>query len=1202
MSPPAHSHSPADDARTDSACGYTHGGASDFFATLMQLDRQADVRARYRLLHAVLSQAVEQRIARVRIHFSGLFSKIDYLLKECREEQADNSLARAIHDTRRRLSHIDDTPPETLRHTLPHDIKAVGKFIAVTYGLAIPPELARTFPPTPLPPSLSRLRREGEVVEEVRCVVDSWDDSRLRCTREDTGEEAVVSYAHRSPYELGDWSYLRTMWRKGMVVNLVRPRTEGGVIIPELFILHPDFLINVTSVAACFETYGISSLVDTLNKLRPAPRSEAICLGNFAGQLLDETTYGRHPAYAESVRTFFRRNALALATTPDLTADFHRNARQQQAHIRQAIENTYRRQVSRSFKSEENILEPSFFSPTLGLQGRMDFLDLSYRVLIEQKSGKGRFRPGGSPQELGGAQTKHLVQVLLYRALLHYGYRHARYEDLQSFLLYSRYPDGLLAVASAPLLLFDAFRVRNEIACRESDAGTAGFGFLAQLTPEKVFPAASGKLWQLYGRPALASLLAPLSSATPTERAYVLRMLRFVATEHVLSRVGNRVKEDAGFASLWNCSLTAKREAGSLYERLALELPPVAEGAPIESVFLRFAEEVDMDTTNFRTGDIVLLYPYTGLPDATQTVVFRATLEQIRPGGVLLRLRNPQSTSAVFTHFRHERWAVEHDFMEASYTALYRGVYSLLSATPRRRQLWCGLRDLQKDMSVTRRGDYGSEEFNDLVLHARQASELYLIVGPPGTGKTSFGIVNLLHEQLLDPQGGSVLLLSFTNRAVDEICSKLVTMRVGGRPVGFLRIGSEVSCAEPYRCHLLERHAENCRNVEEVKKLLAETRVICGTTTALNAQSALFDLKSFRLAIVDEASQILEPHLVGLLSARHGEADAIEKLVLIGDEKQLPAVVQQLPQESAVSEPELRAIGLTDCARSFFERMLRRHAFRPDGQPDETVCHRLTRQGRMHPSVARFANEAFYEGRLRPVPLPHQQEAEAQMTRSDHGIDRLLATRRMAFVSYSEEEPAETDCGTDKVNLTEARMIAATAARVRMMWAGRFDAAQTVGVIVPYRNQIAAVRRALAPYGLSGLASITIDTVERYQGSQREVIIYGFTARKYYQLAFLTHNEYTDPLSGSVVDRKLNVAMTRARRRLVLIGHAPLLEHGATFRRLIDYARRTGCFFSVEAERYAAGDFHVDVPPSAAATGNGRNPASAQKPPGRREQ
>lgn len=1178
----AHSREQDRSVRTQSVCGYAHCGAADFFVTLMQLDRHADVRVRYRLLHAVLTQAVEQQIGQVRIHFSGLFSKIDYLLKEHRACRTDSSLARAIHDTRRRLSHLDDTPSDLLQRTLPHDIKAVSKFIATTCALDIPPALARTFPDTPLPPSLSRLRREGEVVEEVRCVVNSWDDTHLRCTREDTGQDATISYTHAGPYELGDWSYLRTMWRKGMVVNLVRPRTEGGVIVPELFILHPDFLVNVTAVAGCFESYGVSSLIDLLNKLRPAPRSEAICLGNFAGQLLDEATYGKHPDYAESVRTFFRRNAIALATTPDLSADFHSNARQQQAHIRQAVGETYRRQVSRSFKSEDNILEPSFFSPTLGLQGRMDFLDLSYRVLIEQKSGKGRFRPGGSGEELGGAQTKHLVQVLLYRALLHYGYRRARYEDLQSFLLYSRYPDGLLAVSSAPALLFDALRVRNEIACRESDAGTQGFGFLERLTPDDVFPTASGKLWELYGRPQLASLLAPLASASSLERAYVLRMLRFVATEHVLSRVGNRVKEDAGFASLWNCSLTDKREAGNIYERLALELPPTPEGTPIEEVFLRFGKEADMDTTNFRTGDIVLLYPYADLPDATQTVVFRATIDRFLPEGIWLRLRNPQSTSAVFAHFRHERWAVEHDFMEASYTALYRGVYALLSTTPERRQLWCGSRALRTDASVTQRGEYGSKEFNDLVLHARQASDLYLIIGPPGTGKTSFGIVNLLHEQLLDPQGGAVLLLSFTNRAVDEICSKLVTMRVDGKPVDFLRIGSSISCAGPYRNHLLERRTDGCRNVEEVKKMLREARVVCGTTTALNAQSALLDLKPFRLAIVDEASQILEPHLVGLLSARHDGADAIEKIVLIGDEKQLPAVVQQLPQESAVSEPELRAIGLTDCALSFFERMLRLYAYRPDGQLDETVCHRLTRQGRMHPAVAQFASETFYEGLLRPVPLPHQQESEARTTHSAHGIDRLLATRRMAFVSYPEEENTENVCGTDKVNLTEARMIAATVARVRMMWEQDFDPAQSVGVIVPYRNQIAAVRQALAPYGLPDLAGITIDTVERYQGSQREVIIYGFTARKHYQLSFLTHNEYVDPHSGSVVDRKLNVAMTRARRRMVLIGHAPLLEYGLTFRRLIDYARRTGCFFSIEAKRYAAGDFEVDAPATSA--------------------
>ena len=82
------------------------------------------------------------------------------------------------------------------------------------------------------------------------------------------------------------------------------------------------------------------------------------------------------------------------------------------------------------------------------------------------------------------------------------------------------------------------------------------------------------------------------------------------------------------------------------------------------------------------------------------------------------------------------------------------------------------------------------------------------------------------------------------------------------------------------------------------------------------------------------------------------------------------------------------------------------------------------------------------------------------------------------------------------------------------------------------------------------LHDITIDTVERYQGSQRDVVIYGFTIRHRYQLNFLTSNDFEE--DGVVIDPKLNVAMTRARENLVLVGNKKLLSFDPVFRRMIN--------------------------------------------------
>jgi superfamily I DNA and/or RNA helicase len=112
------------------------------------------------------------------------------------------------------------------------------------------------------------------------------------------------------------------------------------------------------------------------------------------------------------------------------------------------------------------------------------------------------------------------------------------------------------------------------------------------------------------------------------------------------------------------------------------------------------------------------------------------------------------------------------------------------------------------------------------------------------------------------------------------------------------------------------------RAVDEIRSMLEEAglandeRILVGTTSMMQARPFLLSGRHFSLAIVDEASQVLEPGLIGLLSS-----DQIDRFVLIGDHKQLPAVVQQNPEETRVEDPLLQAIGLSDCRQSLFQRL-----------------------------------------------------------------------------------------------------------------------------------------------------------------------------------------------------------------------------------------------------------------------------------------
>lgn len=1116
---------------------YIEDAPSDFYGELLAAAQRAgaDVMGAYATLAAVFRRAVDQRLMHSTIAFAGMFAKVDYLVKECGVEPP---LAYRINATRIRLRHLQEQDGGSLPRLFPYDLKHVCLFVSRVYGgAAIPPGLAAMLPASDLSAD------GGEVLGEcVRVVAESCEGTVVTATGEHGGSLRVDCS--------GPWAPLCGLISPGSQLNLVRPREVGGLVVPELVVFEPDYLVDISAVAACFESYGATPYTYLINKIKPSPLSSNILLGNFAGQLLDEAVHGLDCTYADSAARFFRNNALALAACDGIDGGFHSEARSQLDNIRRAVGSVLPAEVS-DYCPAEAMLEPSFFCETLGLQGRMDFLQMDGArpgrcILIEQKSGKGAFPPGPDP-DTPRHQERHYVQLLLYMALLRYGHGRPN-ADIRAFLLYSHYRNSLLKVGPAPELLCRALMLRNQVVWCELWYARGGISVLGRLTPDNFnVGGQSGRLWEQFTRPQIERLLLPVRRATPLERAYYFRLMTFLEREHLLSKIGNKTKENSGFAAKWHDTLEEKLQAGNIFYRLSIDsLVPEAEGGSgIGRVRLRFAADTDAEGANFRPGDIVILYSYQNgrEPDARRAVVMRATVVAISTAGIELSLRNPQTDSRVFSRPPGYAWAVEHDLFESSFSSLYRAMHSFLSAPARRRDLLLSQRRPRVDGSVALAGDYGA--FNGLVLHAMQALDFFIVIGPPGTGKTSFAMLNILSEELLHPDT-AVLVMAYTNRAVDEICSKL-----SGCGIDFVRLGSALACAEPYRPYLLSQKVACCKSVGQVRQAIASARVVCATTSAVNSNPALLQLKRFSLAIIDEASQILEPHVVGILGATSGGVESIGRFVLIGDHKQLPAVVQQTPDESAVADPLLRAIGLTDCRDSLFERLLRAH------RSDPAVVYMLTRQGRMHHDIASFPSRAFYSGLLCEVPLEHQQRPLPTPAGCADEVGRLVGGHRVSFVSV---HPDASD-GSDKVNTAEARVIARVVATVRLACGDGFDPAVSVGVIVPYRNQIAAVRDALVRAGVSEAHQIGIDTVERYQGSQRDVIVYGFTVRKRYQLNFLTSNVFFE--DGKPIDRKLNVAMTRAREHLVMVGCAGLLACNEVFAALIDAVRHDGGYLEV---------------------------------------
>ena len=1106
----------------------------DDVGQLLDMGTDVKVRHRYNGAYRIFVVVLNRLTVGSALVFSGPYAKLDYL---ARKYGCSNDLMRRVNAFRCRAAQgqVDD---EMLEREWLFDLKALCLFISELCHAPVPQTLLNRLPKT-FPP----VEFQGTTTDCIRGVVTRLEGTTLFLRSIDMDEREVAICCSEDNHPFGDFAYVMPLLKEGMRVNVVRPQLKDGTYHPQLIVVMPDMLIDISSIAACFETYDDTHLAYLIKLLAPNANSQAILLGNFAGQLLDEAIHNDSTPlpYTKSAKTFFKQSAVKIATCPDMSAEFHKAAVAQQKNICDIVRNQL--PEMQGYDKEKVLLEPSFFSEMLGLQGRMDLLQTDMKVLVEQKSGKKDWR--------GGHKENHYVQVLLYQALLHYNYGIAN-NEIGCCLLYSKYPDGLIKEGPAPKLLFNAMRIRNRIVAMMVDMSEGKCRELIEgLTPEKLkVKPMNSDFWETYIRKPLNDVLAPIHQADKLAKDYFFRMIAFVAREHLLAKVGTPGNEGSGMAALWNAPLAEKLSAGNILDELVIEdLADKGEG--IAEVTLRMDDDPQYCLPNFRVADAVVLYAYhrDTTPDATHTMVFRGALGVMEPGKVIVTLRAPQKNKTVF-HLDDEnmRWALEHDCMEATTTKLYQSVASILSATLSRRRLLLAQRP-----PLCAKCDNADAQHAELIPSFRRAKDYFLLIGPPGTGKTSLGLVAMLKEELAE--GGTVLLLSYTNRAVNEICSKLVE-----NGIDFLRLGNPLMCPERYHEYLLGMRAEQCGNIDQVKNMMTTTRVLVSTTSTMLTNIDLFHLRGFSLAIIDEASQILEPHLMGILCARHQDGDAIKRFVLIGDHKQLPAVVQQTTMESRVEEERLVEIGLADCRLSLFERLLRVNAGRDD------VVFRFTRQGRMHEDVADFSNTTFYNGLLQVVPLGHQL-GELHFNHVDEAdwAQRLLARNRLLFIASHQK----ARLGMEKVNMEEAKVIAQMVYATYRLYGEdngkEFDPDNTVGVIVPYRHQIATIQQELKKYDIPQLLKISIDTVERFQGSQREVIIYGFTVQKPWQMDFLTANVFVE--DGQVIDRKLNVALTRAKEQMVVVGNPELLQRVEVFARLVDYCKKQGVLYNPEEER-----------------------------------
>lgn len=1052
-----------------------------------------------------------------------------------------------LHTFRLTSNQILNRCLEPNREKLLRDVKTLAFLVRKLSGENIPDELYRLLPRADAtylvaPPACERVRR-------MRVCFQYADEQYLYVTPLDEVSERPYLVRYNIPQINEEFAETcKLLWQHAQMNLLDVAIDEAGILTPSFIVLEPDYLIDISSLAECFRDYGHHPGNYFLSRMQPIENARPLLLGNIANLFLDEWIHAPNEDidYRTCMQKAFRRYPIELAACPDLRdrekeRQFFDDCKLHFEHIRETVNDTFHT-AGYELDKTDAVLEPSYICEALGLQGRLDYMQRDMSSFIEMKSGKAdeyAIRGKVEPKE------NNKVQMLLYQAVLQYsmGMDHRK---VKAYLLYTRYP---LLYPSRPswAMVRRVIDLRNRIVADE-------YGIQLHNNPEytarklEEINASTlnerglrGRFWETYLRPPIDRFQEKLQRLSAIEKSYFYAVYNFLTKELYTSKSGDVDYEGrTGAASLWLSTLAEKCEAGEIIYNLRIRENHAADEHKAYLLLVRSDfEEKELPETvadndiqnvlpNFRQGDAIILYERNcGTDNVTNKMVFKGNIEHLTDHEISIRLRATQQNPSVLP--ADSLYAIEHDTMDTTFRSMYQGLYAYLSATQERRDLLLAQRPPKFDESLDSLVSQAKDDFTRVALKAQAAQDYFLLIGPPGTGKTSCALKKMVETFHAD-KGVQILLLSYTNRAVDEICKSLASIRPA---VDFIRVGSELSCDETYRTHLIENELASCNRRSEVYERIRSCRIIVGTVAAISGKPELFRLKHFNVAIIDEATQILEPQLLGILCARGEEGgNAIDKFILIGDHKQLPAVVLQSSEQSAIYEESLLSIGLTNLKDSLFERLYRNCTARQSSLTSHPSYDMLCRQGRMHPEVALFANRAFYGGRLIPVGLPHQLEDSDTVCR----------------LAFYPSVPEKTGTST-KINHSEARIVADLVARIYEDCRTDFDEARTLGIITPYRSQIALIKKEIAALGIPALNRIMVDTVERFQGSERDVIIYSCCINSYFQLKFVSNLTEED---GTLIDRKLNVALTRARKQMFVTGVPKYLKSNPLYESLLN--------------------------------------------------
>ena len=496
-------------------------------------------------------------------------------------------------------------------------------------------------------------------------------------------------------------------------------------------------------------------------------------------------------------------------------------------------------------------------------------------------------------------------------------------------------------------------------------------------------------------------------------------------------------------------------------------------------------------------------------------------------------------------------------FDEVSYREMNHGLTKVIQAEDNRlaelREIFAGNEPAKFDKIDFTPYPALNDSQNEALRKIASAQDVAIIHGPPGTGKTTTLVQAIIHTLKKEKQ---VLVCAPSNTAID-----LITEKLSSNGINVVRVGNPARVSESLFSHTLDSKLSSHGNYKELKQLrkqadeyrrlaskykrhfgraereqrkaiiteakkleneaghlefymmedvLSSAQVICSTLVG-SAHNILRDRK-YNTVFIDEAAQALEPaSWIPIIRAN--------RVVFAGDHHQLPPTVKSIEAAKA-------GLNIT-----LFEKCIQR----------QDVAVMLSRQYRMHTHIMNFSNAQFYKGGLEA----DEKVAEWVLKKEHFLLGLPLEFIDTAGCSYDEKFDVENislsnpdEAGLLFRHLTQViENIVAEAPEI-------LEDDFRIGIISPYKSQVNLLKEQMAnhPFLLEYQKYININTVDGFQGQERDVMY----------LSMVRSNDRNE--IGFLSDvRRMNVALTRAKKKLVVIGDSATLGSHAFYKNFLDY-------------------------------------------------